>query len=158
MLCSSGYQYPWPGVKPSLQNGESLLCRRPSRGWKLSYLGRVVWTEGTLDILTAHPKIMYRSILSQTSTQSTAFKRWSEAVRSPLQITDIEDWRDTNLSVYRAVREMKLHSLHFKIMNRVVPCNKFLKQLRIKASDICDLCGHEDYMIRFFLESPSVQA
>lgn len=58
--------------------------------------------------------------------------------------------------MYRATRETKLQSLHFKIINRVVPCNKFLKQIRVKNSDLCDLCNQEDSLPHFFFECSSV--
>lgn len=61
------------------------------------------------------------------------------------------------MSTYRATRETKLQSLHFKIMNRVIPCNSYLKQLRIKASDECELCGQVDTLVHFLFECPIVQ-
>lgn len=66
----------------------------------------------------------------------------------------MEEWRETNLNVYR---EMKLQSLHFKIMNRILPCNKYLKQIHIKSSDACNLCGQVDSMLHFLFECPSVK-
>lgn len=100
---------------------------------------------------------MYRSLILQPETQSTAFKRWSEPESQPLQILDGEDWSEANLSVYRATRETKLQSLHFKIMNRVLPCNKFLKQIRIKSSDVCDSCGQVDSLLHFLYDCPTVR-
>lgn len=43
--------------------------------------------------------------------------------------------------MYRATRETKLQSLHFKRMNRVVPCREFLKQIRLADMDACKFCG-----------------
>lgn len=113
--------------------------------------------EEPLDTLAVSPKKMYRSFILQSNTQSTAFKRWSEPTSQPLQIQNSDEWNEANLSVYRAVRETKLQSLHFKIMNRVIPCNKFLKQIRIKSTDSCELCGLEDSLLHFFFECTTVK-
>lgn len=113
--------------------------------------------EDPLDILAASPKMMYRALILQANTQSTAFRRWSEPESQPLQIKSKEEWNEANLSVYRATRETKLQSLHFKIINRTVPCNKFLKQIRIKNTDACEICHLEDTILHFFLDCASVR-
>lgn len=109
------------------------------------------------DILAANSKCMYRAFIAQANKGSTAFRRWSEMDGDPLRIMDGDDWNEANLSVYRATRETKLQSLHFKIMNRILPCNKYLKQIRIKDSDQCDLCGQVDSIIHFLFECRTVQ-
>lgn len=62
-----------------------------------------------------------------------------------------------NLCVCSATRETKMQSLHFRIVNRVLPCNKFLKQIRIKDSEACYNCGQVDTILHFLLECPSVK-
>lgn len=114
--------------------------------------------EEPTDISHAGPKVMYRAFISEANSLSTAFRRWSEMVNSPLHIATAEEWNDLNLNVYRTTRETKLQSLHFRILNRILPCNKFLKQIRIKASDACDLCGRLDSDVHFLFECPNVQA
>lgn len=131
--------------------------RKPPLPPSLSGILLVLPGEETVDILAANPKTMYRAFILQTKSESTALKRWSDPASQPLQISSGEEWSEVNLSVYRATRETKLQSLHFKIINRVVPCNQFLKQIRIKNSDSCDLCGQVDSMLHFFFECPSVQ-
>lgn len=70
------------------------------------------------------------------------------------RINDLEEWNDACLSVPRASRETKLQALHFKIINRIVPCKKFLHQIKIADADTCDLCGQEDTLMHFFCECP----
>lgn len=105
--------------------------------------------EEPTDIVNSGPKKMYRAFILESNIPSTAFKRWSDLADSPLQIASMEEWNELNLSIYRASRETKLQSLHFKILNRMLPCNKFLKQIRIKPSDSCDVCSHPDTDIHF---------
>lgn len=113
--------------------------------------------EKPIDVLAANSKVMYEALISQRSTSSTAFQHWSESTNHHLQISNGEEWREANLSVYRATRETKLQSLHFRVMNRILPCNKFLRQIGIKTSDVCDLCGQVDSIIHFLFECQTVQ-
>lgn len=109
------------------------------------------------DVSSSGSKAMYGALVSKPDSQSTAFRSWSGMDGSPLQIESMEEWKEINLSIYRATRETKLQSLHFKTLNRVLPCNQFLKQIRIKESDACDLCGESDTILHFLLECPTVR-
>lgn len=80
-----------------------------------------------MDISHLGPKIMYKAFILEPGSLSTAYKRWSDQAGSPLQVENMEEWNELNLSVYRATRETKLQSLHFKILNRILPCNKYLQ-------------------------------
>lgn len=131
--------------------------REPPLPCSLSGIDILLPGEQPMDILAANSKAMYKAFILQPNTRSTAFQRWSELDGAPLQITDIDDWNEANLSVYRATRETKLQSLHFKILNRVLPCNRYLKLIRIKSSDDCDLCGQVDSIIHFLFECHTVQ-
>lgn len=113
--------------------------------------------EAPTDILAASSKLMYRALILQSKHQSTAFQRWSEPESQPLQILSKEEWMEANLTAYRSTRETKLQSLHFRIMNRILPCNKFLRQIRIKDSDACQLCGQSDSLLHFLFECQAVR-
>lgn len=113
--------------------------------------------EEPIDILFSSPKSMYRAIIAQSGSHSTAFRCWSELDGSPLQVASTEGWSEMNWSVHRSTRETKLQSLHFKILNRILPCNSYLKQIHIKDSDECSLCGQVDSIPHFLRECPTVQ-
>ena len=38
-------------------------------------------------------------------------------------------------------REIKLREFNFKVLHGILPCNKNLKQWKVKISDNCDVCG-----------------
>lgn len=130
-----------PPLPPSLSGIDILLPR-----------------EQPQDIQMVSPKAMYKALILQPDTHPTAYKRWTDPSSYPTQILDPEEWKEANLSVYQATRETKLQSLHFKVMNRVIPCNAYLKQIRIKASDECGICGQVDSLVHFLFDCPSVHA
>lgn len=131
--------------------------REPPLPPSLSSVDITLPGEQPLDIVIAGPKLMYKALILQKGTRTMALQRWSDTASAPLYIKDEEEWREMNLNVYRATRETKLQSLHFKIMNRILPCNKYLKQIRIKGSDACERCGQVDSMTHFLFECPSIK-
>ena len=38
-------------------------------------------------------------------------------------------------------REIKLREFNFKVLHGILPCNKNLKQWKVRISDHCDVCG-----------------
>lgn len=108
------------------------------------------------DVATMVPKRLYSALISSRKHCSTAFTRWSDHSDPSLKISGHEEWRDICLSVYRATRETKIQSLHFRVINRIVPCGKFLKQVRLVDSDLCALCDEQDSLTHFFYDCPYV--
>lgn len=53
---------------------------------------------------------------------------------------------------YKISRAVKLQSFQFRVLNRVLPCNEYLCQIRIKNSANCSFCGEEDNIFHFLYE------
>lgn len=136
----------------SASSSPHLIRGRHSSTWRSTH----GYPDQPTDI-TVGPKIMYKAFVLDTNRQTTAYQHWTDVGSHPIHIVDDEDWSESNLSAYRTTRETKLHSLHFKVVNRILPCNKFLKQIRIKSSDVCDLCGQEDNISHFLFECLTVR-
>lgn len=112
--------------------------------------------EDRIDILNVTPKAMYKALVHGKNHVSTSYLHWLHNQDPSLRIRDPTEWAETTRSVYRATRETKLQTLHFRILNRIVPCNSFLKRIRIKESDSCSHCGDIDSLDHFFFSCPSV--
>jgi len=49
----------------------------------------------------------------------------------------------------------KVKQLQYKLLHRIVPCNKYLHQrLKIKPDSLCEVCNAEDSIEHYFLECP----
>lgn len=59
------------------------------------------------------------------------------------------------MGVYRATRETKLQSFHYKIIHRIIPCNVYLKKIRIK--EWCRHCDESDTIVHFLYSCKNVQ-
>lgn len=109
-----------------------------------------------MDILSASSKLMYKALISGKKHTSTAFLHWSHSQDPALRVGHLEEWSDITRNIYKATRETKLQALHFRILNRIIPCNSFLTRIRIKQSPACDHCGAEDTITHFFYSCPVV--
>ena len=55
------------------------------------------------------------------------------------------------------MRETKLRSFQFKLVDRIINCNKKLFDMKIKASHQCSYCNEMDDISHFFFHCPTVQ-
>lgn len=60
-------------------------------------------------------------------------------------------WKFWYLLPYRISREVRLQSFQFRVMHRIIPCNKYLSLIRIRESSTCSFCEEEDDLYHFFL-------
>lgn len=114
--------------------------------------------ENRMDILNASPKAMYKALIRGKNHLSTAFLHWTHYLEPDLRIADEVEWAEITRSIYKATRETKMQTLHFRILNRIVPCNAFLARIRVKNSDVCERCDEVDSLAHFFYYCPTVSS
>ena len=57
------------------------------------------------------------------------------------QYRDIDDVNYTYTERVWLEKEIKLKEFNFKVLHGILPCDKNLKQWKIRMSDCCDVCG-----------------
>lgn len=60
-------------------------------------------------------------------------------------------------SAFRSVPETKLQVFQFKLLHRIIPCNKYLHSIRVKDEDTCSFCGGLNTPSHFFFYCTVVQ-
>lgn len=108
------------------------------------------------DVLTLSAKAAYALILEERDHEPTALQTWQRGVEE-MEFTDRERWRRSCSGVYKATRETKLQRFHFKILHRILPCNVYLTQIRIKDSDWCPYCDESDTITHFLFSCSKVR-
>ena len=105
---------------------------------------------GTFHINKCDTKKLYWNFVMKNARKPTCIRRWSEIY------TDIEEnnWQDIFDLAFRVSRETKIQSLQYKIIHRIVNCNKKLYDWKIKDSAKCSYCLNEDDVCHFFLHCP----
>lgn len=69
-----------------------------------------------------------------------------------------ETWAEIYKAPYLAARETKMQAFQFRVIHRVVPCNKFLKNIRIRSSDECSFCPQPDTIQHFLVQCPRTKS
>lgn len=113
--------------------------------------------EDPRDLASLSSKAVYSSIILAKDHQSTAYSRWTEGVKNSIKVNNEAEWKTFCLSSFKTVRETKIQSLQYKILNRILPCNAYLKQLRIREDDSCSFCKQADTIEHFLFLCPRVQ-
>lgn len=109
------------------------------------------------DLASVSSKAVYSTITLAKDHHSTAFTRWSQEPSDSLRVNDEMEWSSICVSPFKSVRETKIQSLQYKVINRVIPCNSYLKQLRIRENDLCSFCNKPDSIAHFLFLCPIVQ-
>lgn len=109
------------------------------------------------DVAISNSKVVYSALIIHNSKVPTAFSRWAE-VEGPLRVDSDLERRDICLNPFKSVRDTKIQSLQYKIINRIIPCNVFLRQLRIRESDLCSFCNQVDSVGHFLFSCRIVQS
>ena len=61
-----------------------------------------------------------------------------------------EEWTDVFLRPYICLRETKLQTFQYKVINRIINCNKKLFDIKIKNSPVWSYCDQTDDINHFF--------
>lgn len=108
------------------------------------------------DASALRAKAMYELIIQGRDTVSTACLRWQED-KEEIVLSDREEWRESCTSSFKATRETKLQSFHYKVVNRTLPCGSFLQRVRIAESDWCAFCDETDLITHHLFKCAKVQ-
>lgn len=68
-----------------------------------------------------------------------------------------QHWQVIYKIPYRSIRETKIQAFQYRLLHRIIPCNKYLSNIRIRQDDLCPNCGERDTLQHFFLDCSTVQ-
>lgn len=67
-------------------------------------------------------------------------------------------WKEIYRMPYRTAREMKLQAFQFCVIQRILPCNKFLYNITIRQTDTCSFCQSSDNIEHFLYHCPKTKS
>lgn len=103
-----------------------------------------------VDLVEVTVKMVYNVRNWTEARTPTSVKRWQELYDGSEWMDSDGMWDHWRRLPFRLTREVRLQSFHYRLMNRVIPCNLYLHQLRIKDSVECTFCGGRDDLYHFF--------
>ncbi len=96
-------------------------------------------------------KDYYWHLISQNKHVPTSKYTW-EKIYPEFQTADSNIWSRIYTLAFSCTRETLLQSFQYKIIHRVIACNKWLYDIKIKNSNQCKFCKNEDNIQHFFLK------
>lgn len=107
--------------------------------------------EDYLKITSATSKKIYASLILCKMPTVSAQVKWAETFPD-MDPTLGETWQPFYQVPYRAMRDTKYHAFQYKLLQRIIPCNKYLANIRIKQESTCSFCDEVDSIQHFLLE------
>lgn len=106
------------------------------------------------DLWSSNPRQWYSEWIGKLGQPFSRASKWEEEIAPTTPL----DWPAIHSAPYRATRETKMQSFAYKIAYRLIPCNRYLFQVRLKQSDLCEYCGETDNLSHFFLKCEQVKS
>ncbi len=57
---------------------------------------------------------------------------------------------------FKTVRDTKIQTSQYRIIQKIIPCNKWLHNIKIKNSYLCEYCNNVDDFPHYFIGCPKV--
>ncbi len=57
---------------------------------------------------------------------------------------------------FKTVRDTIIHIFQYRTIQKIIPCNKWLHNIKIKYSPDCDYCNNEDNFPHYFIRCQKV--
>ena len=95
-------------------------------------------------------KDFYWSLIDRMKVQPSCIKKWTE-IFPKFKDSDPEIWNTIFRMSYNATHETVIQSFQYRIIHRIIPCNKWLNTITVKETNICNYCDEVDDMFHFLL-------
>ena len=102
------------------------------------------------DLKELQCKDFYWAILNKQNIMPTCMNKWTQVFPN-FQKCEMEIWSRIFTLSFKITTETKLQSFQYKLVHRVIPCNKWLNDIRIKDSSKCSYCDKIDNLTHFFI-------
>ena len=98
-------------------------------------------------------KMMYDYIVLKRYVRPTSLNKWQETFE-----IDDKDWSCIFKQAFTTTRETKLQTFQYKIINRIIPCKKWLFDQNVIPSPYCSSCKGNciDTILHHFIECSEV--
>lgn len=103
-----------------------------------------------VDICQVTAKTVYRVLLWTEYKTPAAELKWQQLYESQDHVHSDEMWIHWRTLPYRLTREVCLQSFVFRLLHRIIPCNAYLCQIKIKQDNGCSYCNRKDDLYHFF--------
>ncbi len=84
------------------------------------------------------------------------FNKWCEVFQD-FESANEKSWHRIFKLPFAVLRNTKIQTFQYKVLHRVILCNKWLYNIKIKDYEICEYCNKVDDIVHFFLKCSKVR-
>lgn len=119
----------------------------------------LLWdTSGNLlDVLDSTAKKIHNAILPFKLPAISSQRKWAEEFQDMTEIQNPGLWKEIYSSPYHTVRDTKVQAFVYRLVHRIIPCNKYLANIRIKNEATCSFCDSIDSLQHFVFHCQPVR-
>ncbi len=109
-----------------------------------------------LNIEKINCKDFYWHLINKASHMPNNILKWCETYHY-FKNADPKTWQTIFKLPFQVIRETRIQTFQYKILHKVIWCNKWLFNIKIKTSELCDYCNDIDDITHFFFHCPKVK-
>ncbi len=98
-------------------------------------------------------KDFYWHLINKAPHMPKNILKWCETYPD-FKNADTKTWQRIFKLPFQVIRETRIQTFQYKILHKVISCNKWLFNIRIKTSELCDYCKDIDDIPHFFYHCP----
>lgn len=110
-----------------------------------------------INLMNVRSKVIYDARLEQMQPKVSRYVKWEELIPEADNLLTNENWNAWFTMPYECTRDVRLQTLQYKINNRLIVCNTYLRNIKVKETARCNYCPRDDTIVHFFIECPKVQ-
>jgi hypothetical protein len=95
-------------------------------------------------------KDFYWFLIKNNEHTPRSLQKWHETYNELNNKLD-NKWTDIYETNFHLLKDTKIQSFQYRINHRILACNNWLKQIKIKTSNICNFCNHIDTIQHFLI-------
>ncbi len=100
-------------------------------------------------------KDFYWLLVDRINTKPSCIRKWTEVFPRFSEVDSII-WKRIFTMAFTICTETKIQALQYRLIHRIIPCNKWLCDITVKSSNICEYCSNVDDLLHFFLYCQNV--
>ena len=101
-------------------------------------------------------KDLYWILVSNKIKQPRCIQKWTEFFPE-FKTAHKTEWPAIFQMPFITTRDTRIQSLQYRLIHRIIPCNKWLFNIKIKDSSTCNFCDKEDNLIHYFIQCKNVK-
>lgn len=105
------------------------------------------------NVLKQSSKQLYYTIILFKKPQVSSQMKWNDLFPIGQDVSQ-DYWTEIYKRPYQAGRDTKLQSFQYRLCHRIIPCNRYLKNIRLRPDDKCSYCSDQDSIQHFLFLCP----